>query len=154
MQAHRDVCTTFILIGENVMRVRMLLGALALCAGILGFSATQASAQSTRIAAVAASEASRANIYVYPGSFPCTPGPGYCRRVIIIIISRAEAVCQPDHDYTNTGNIKMSVGTENKESVGYIADITGRDVPESMLLRKGQIAIATSSFDPPPNDLD
>ncbi len=136
------------------MRVRLLLGALALCAVLFGAFSTQASAQDSRIAVAAAAEASSANLYVYPGSFPCTPGPGFCRRIIIIIISRAEAVCQPDHDYTRTGTVQMGVGTVRNQSVGYIADINGNDIPESMILQKGQIAIATSSYDPPPNDLD
>lgn len=132
------------------MRLRMLFGALALCAALFcTFDVTPASAQSVT-AAQATSAASAGGLYVYPGHFPCVNGPGFCRRIIIIIIRNYSGI--PNQDYRVAGNVQM--GISEKQGVGYIADITGADVPDSRLLQKGEIAIPTVSYDQPPQDLE
>ncbi|MDB5035011.1 MAG: hypothetical protein JWQ98_2252 [Chlorobi bacterium] len=142
------------------MRFRLLFGALALSAAMFctpsvhaqdvtpaqGVAAQDAASPQ---AVVGAAAMSAGGIYVYPGGFPCTPGPGFCRRIIIIILS--SAVCSVDHDYRNTGNVQMGVSESKKEA--YVADINGRDLSDSDIMKEGETAYPTLSYDVPAGDL-
>lgn len=134
------------------MRLRTFFGALALSAALFCTAAVTESSAQAPTAVVGAAAPSRANLYVYPNQFPCVPGPGFCRRIIIIIIIDAASVCSPTHDYRATGNVQMAVN--KTEEVAWIADVTGADIPESMVLQKGETAIATKTLEPPPAGLD
>ena len=135
------------------MRLRTTLGALALSAALFCSAAvSESSAQQARTVVAGAANASAGGLYVYPDAFPCTPGPGFCRRIIIIIIVNAASVCQPTHDYSGGGTIQMAVDKQKKEA--WIADINGNDIPEARLLHEGETAVATKVLEPPPGGLD
>ncbi|MEP7220790.1 MAG: hypothetical protein ABI876_17820 [Bacteroidota bacterium] len=127
------------------MRLRLLFGALALSVAM--FCAHSASAQNagTPKPVVASSALSAGGLYVYPGSFPCTPGPGFCQKVIIIVI--LNMTCPADHDY-RTGSIQMGISENQGE--GYIADVNGFALPPAATMAKGETAYPTLSYDPPP----
>ncbi|MEP7220389.1 MAG: hypothetical protein ABI876_15805 [Bacteroidota bacterium] len=140
------------------MRFRLLFGALALSAAM--FCSNSAHAQvnvapgvspdvASPSAVVGAAAMSAGGLYVYPGSFPCTPGPGFCRRIIIIILS--SSVCSVDHDYRNSGSVQMGVSESKKEA--YVADVNGRDLSDSDIMKEGETAYPTLSYDVPAGDL-
>lgn len=82
-------------------------------------------------------------IYFYPGSFPCNPGPGYCTRYIIIALAQAN---QPvNHDYSKTGNVQMASSVS--QSTAYLADITGVPVTSSLLANDKDVVIPTYEMD-------
>ncbi|MDB5035009.1 MAG: hypothetical protein JWQ98_2250 [Chlorobi bacterium] len=131
------------------MRVRLLFGALALSAAMLCAHSAQAQNANGPKPVVASSALSAGGLYVYPGSFPCTPGPGFCEKVIIVII--LNMVCPADHDYRTSGNIQMGISENQGE--GYIADVNGFPLPASATMSKGETAYPTMSYDPPPGNL-
>jgi hypothetical protein len=127
------------------MRVRMICGALALGAAMLcTASVTPAAAQAARTYVATAAPMS-SQIMIYPGSFPCTYGPGYCIRIIITAMAKYN--CTPDHDYSKGGNVQMWVN--DKEDEAYVADVNGRELASDQIPQKGETAVPTIIADPP-----
>lgn len=68
-------------------------------------------------------------LYVYPGSFPCVNGPGFCRRYKIIVVEAAQAA--NTFNYTAGGSVQAAANTAGGEA--WIADINGNEIADDLL---------------------
>lgn len=82
-------------------------------------------------------------LYVYPGSFPCVNGPGFCERWIIIALAAKDA--KPDFDYSQTGNIQMAASVQQRQA--FLADVNLGPIPASLEPFDNAVVIPTIDLD-------